>query len=151
RQGVRVLLEAREGWKVCGEADSGVEAVKLASEMQPDVAVLDLEMAGLDGLEATRQIKKDQPQIEVLIFTMHDAEYLIREVLAAGAYVFVLRGKGGNRPIKAMESVPQHQLFFAAKAAKPLQTAFLPPTGGPQKNSSFPRREREIVQLITDG
>src|SRR6185295_3810553 len=88
RKGLRTMLEARDGWHVCGEASTGREAVELASKLRPDITVLDLEMADLDGLEATRQIKKDQPGMEVLIFTIHDTEYLIREVLSAGARGF---------------------------------------------------------------
>src|SRR6185295_2603787 len=83
RKGLRTMLEAREGWQVCGEATTGREAVEMAAELRPDIAVIDLEMSELDGLEATREIRKANPEIEVLIFTMHDSEYLIREVLAA--------------------------------------------------------------------
>src|SRR5262245_5091518 len=72
RKGLRTMLEAREGWQVCGEASTGREAVELASQLHPDITVLDLEMTDLDGLEATRRIKKDQPGMEVLIFTIHD-------------------------------------------------------------------------------
>ena len=71
RKGLRGLLEVNSAWQVCGEATNGRDAVKLAMELKPDLAVLDLEMPELNGLEATRQIKKDLPDLEVLIF--HDA------------------------------------------------------------------------------
>src|SRR3954467_1128262 len=82
RRGVRSLLEAHPGWQVCGEATNGREAVSLAARLKPDIAVLDLEMPELNGLEATRQIKRKLPATEVLIYSIHETEQLIREVLA---------------------------------------------------------------------
>ena len=84
RAGVRTLVEA-QGWQVSAEATNGKEAVKLAGDVPTDVAVLDLEMGELDGVTVVRQITKNEPKVEVVIFTMHDNEYLIREVLSAGA------------------------------------------------------------------
>jgi CheY-like chemotaxis protein len=72
RKGLRTMLEKREGWSVCGEAATGREAVRLAAELRPDVAVIDLSMPDLDGLAATRQIRREAPDTEVLVFTMHD-------------------------------------------------------------------------------
>jgi DNA-binding NarL/FixJ family response regulator len=85
RSGLRTILEAHGEWQVCGEAKGGHEAVHLALELKPDIAVIDIAMPGLDGLEVTRQIKKELPLTEVLIFTMHETENLIRAVIAAGA------------------------------------------------------------------
>src|SRR5262245_56584257 len=101
RAGVRAMLETRKGWHVCAEASNGADAIKLAADTQPDIAVLDLELGGLDGLAVTREIKKQQPEIEVLIFTIHDDEYLVRDGLLAGARAFVLKSEGGQRLIKA--------------------------------------------------
>ncbi|PYS17622.1 MAG: DNA-binding response regulator [Acidobacteria bacterium] len=151
RKGVRTMLEGREGWQVCGEASTGTEAVRLAAQLQPDIAVLDLEMAELDGLQATRLIKKDQPQIEVLIFTMHDTEYLIREVLSAGARAFVLKSEGGRALIEAIESVSRHKPFFAARASETLLNSFLKSTAHSNEPSPLTDREREVVQLLSAG
>ena len=151
RKGVRTMLEGREGWQVCGEASTGTEAVRLAAQLQPDIAVLDLEMAELDGLQATRLIKKDQPQIEVLIFTMHDTEYLIREVLSAGARAFVLKSEGGRKLIEAIESVSRHKPFFAARASETLLNSFLKSTAHSNEPSPLTDREREVVQLLSAG
>src|SRR2546430_17220254 len=90
RTGLRTLLEAESGWKVCAEASNGREAVEKAKELKPDVAVLDISMPLLNGVEATRQIRKLSPKTEVLILTMHDSEVLIQEVLGAGARGYVL-------------------------------------------------------------
>ena len=85
RRGLKELLEEQVGWTVCGEAANGREAVDLAVQRRPDVAVLDFSMPELNGLEATRRIRQVAPLVEVLVFTMHESEELIREVLSAGA------------------------------------------------------------------
>ncbi len=151
RKGLRTMLEARDGWHVCGEASTGREAVELASKLRPDITVLDLEMADLDGLEAARQIKKDQPGMEVLIFTIHDTEHLIREVLSAGARGFVLKSEGGRKLIEAIESVLEHKPFFATRASETLLNSFLRSRMEPQQTSRLTAREREIVRLLADG
>ena len=91
RRGLREQLTHHEGWEIVGEAANGREAVKLAVALAPDVAVIDLSMPELNGLEATRQIRRELPRTEVLIFTMHETEHLIREVLSAGARGYVLK------------------------------------------------------------
>jgi DNA-binding NarL/FixJ family response regulator len=84
------LLEEQPGWVVCGEAADGRAAVELATEHQPDVAVIDISMPLLNGLEVTREIKKYSAKTEVLIFTMHDIDQLAREILQAGAKGYLL-------------------------------------------------------------
>ena len=84
RKGLRGTLEEHPGWQVCGEASDGREAVELTLALKPDIAVLDFAMPELNGIEATRQIKKVLPQVEVLIFTMHDTEEMILAAFEAG-------------------------------------------------------------------
>lgn len=91
RNGLRTVLEKQRGWKVCGEAVNGRQAVEMARKLRPDVIVLDVTMPELNGLEATRQICKAMPNAEVLILTMHDSEQLVSEVLAAGAHGYILK------------------------------------------------------------
>ena len=91
RQGLRKVLEERPGWTVCGEAITGREAVAKARELRPHVVVLDIGMPELNGLEATRQIRRALPNTEVLILTLHDSERLAREAMAAGARGFLLK------------------------------------------------------------
>ncbi len=151
RQGLRKMLEAHQGWEVCAEATNGREAVKLAVELKPEVAVLDLSMPEMNGLEATRQIKKEQPGTEVLIFTMHETEQLIRDVLAAGARGYVLKSDGGRQLVEAVEALSRHKPFFTARASEALLQNFLKSMSGTGKESVLTNREREIVQLLAEG
>jgi DNA-binding NarL/FixJ family response regulator len=151
RTGVCKILEAREGWQVCAEASNGVEAVRLAAEVHPDVAVLDLELGESDGLAAMRQMKEHQPEMEVVIFTMHDNEYLIREVLSAGARSFVLKSEGVQSLVKAIEHAIEHKPFFPAKATETLLNSFRSSAPNARDESPLTDREREVVQLLASG
>jgi DNA-binding NarL/FixJ family response regulator len=151
RQGIRTLLEERGGWEICGEATTGTEAVRLSAQMQPDVVVIDLEMDDLDGVTATRQIKLRHSEVEVLIFTMHNDEFLFRDAISAGARGFVLKSEGGHALVRALESVSSHQPFFAPGASETLLNSFLRvPTSSPNV-VSLTDREREIVRLLAGG
>ena len=154
RRGLRDQLSQHEGWLICGEASNGREAVKMALELTPDVVVLDLSMPELNGLEATRQIRRELPQTEVLIFTMHDTEHLIREVLAAGARGYVLKSDAGRHLTSAVEALSLHKPFFTAKVSQSLLDAFLQGNAGSDEKSVFRTltdREREIVQMLAEG
>jgi DNA-binding NarL/FixJ family response regulator len=152
RKGVCAILEAREGWHVCAEASNGIEAVSLAADRQPDVAIIDLEMRELDGLAVTRQIKKLNPHIEVVIFTMHDDDQLIRDVLSAGARTFVLKSEGVRMLVKAVEGAIEHKSFFPARASETLLNTVRSSHGDPvPPPSPLTEREREIVQLLAEG
>jgi DNA-binding NarL/FixJ family response regulator len=151
RKGVRAILETREGWTVCGEAATGIEAVELATALKPDVVVLDLEMRELDGMTATRQIKQVLPQTEVLIFTVHNDEYLLRDVLAAGATGYVLKSEGGMNLIRAIDSVTKHTPFFASRTSETLLNSFLKFHSNTDDRFPLTNREREIVRLLATG
>jgi DNA-binding NarL/FixJ family response regulator len=135
RRGLRDQLNSHESWEVCGEAADGREAVKLALKLKPDVVVLDLSMPELNGLEATRQIRRELPHTEVLIFTMHETEQLIREVLSAGARGYVLKSDAGRHLTSAVEALSHHKPFFTAGSVFRTLTD----------------REREIVQMLAEG
>jgi DNA-binding NarL/FixJ family response regulator len=154
RRGLRDQLSQHSGWEICGEACNGREAVKLASKLSPDVAVIDLSMPELNGLEATRQIRKVMPKTEVLIFTMHENEQLIREVLSAGARGYVLKSDAGRQVTSAVEALSHRKPFFTAKVSEALLDAFLKSNAKPDEGSVFRTltdREREIVQMLAEG
>ena len=154
RRGLREQLGAHDGWEICGEARDGREAVKLALKLAPDVAVIDLSMPELNGLEATRQIRREMPQTEVLIFTMHETEQLIREVLSAGARGYVLKTDIGRHLTNAVEALSHHKPFFTARVSEALLDAFLKSSAKADEGSVFRMltdREREIVQMLAEG
>lgn len=154
RVGLRDMLNAHEGWVVCGEASNGREAVRLAASLKPDVVVLDLYMPEMNGLEAARQIRHELPGTEVLIFTMHETEQIIREVLAAGARGYVLKSDAGRQLISAVEALSQHKPFFTAKVSEALLDAYLNSATKPDQGSVYSTltaREREIVQMLAEG
>ena len=92
RGGLRSLLRARRDFSVCGEADNGIDAVKLVIQSKPDIAIMNVNMPGINGIEATRQIRKASPETEILIFTAEDNEDIMRECLRAGAGGYLLHG-----------------------------------------------------------
>ena len=154
RRGLRDQLNNQPGWEVCGEAADGREAVKLALNLKPDVVVMDLSMPELNGLEATRQIRRDLPKTEVLIFTMHETEPLIREVLSAGARGYVLKSDAGRQVVSAVEALAHHKPFFTSKVSSALLDAFLKSVAKPDEGTVFSTlssREREIVQMLAEG
>jgi DNA-binding NarL/FixJ family response regulator len=155
RKGLRTVLENQPGWKVCGEATNGRQAVELTKQLGPDVIVLDVTMPELNGLEATRQILKAVPKAEVLILTMHESDKLVSEMLAAGAHGYILKADTSRLLISAVESLAQHQPFFTGKVSEVLLSGYLDP-GKIEKGAAGPAahltaREREIVQLLTEG
>jgi len=152
RRGLKELLETHPGWQVVGEASTGRQAVELAGKLHPDIAILDLTMPELNGLEATRQIKKALPKTEVLIFTMHENDNLIRDVLTAGALGYVLKSDAARHLVNAVESLTQHKPFFSAKVSEAVLDGYLK-AGRDESSAIEPLtpREREIVQLLAEG
>lgn len=151
RRGVRALLEARPGWRICGEAVEGREAVEKAHRLKPDVVILDIGMPVLNGLEAARQIRKDSPKCEVLILTMHESEQVVREVLTAGARGYVLKSDAGRDLVNAVETLSRHETFFTSSVADYVLQSFLDARGGEEDPSAVTPREREVIQLLAEG
>jgi DNA-binding NarL/FixJ family response regulator len=125
RLGLRHLLEREQGWEVCGEARDGREVVALAEQLKPDVAVLDITMSGLNGVEATRKIRAASPDSEVLVFTMDGSEEVMREVFAAGARGYLMKSDAARYIVAAVEALAKHQPFFSSQVAATLLGAFL--------------------------
>ena len=155
RDGLRARLEKHEGWSVCCESVNGREAVKNATELEPDVVILDVSMPELNGIEATRQIRKLCPKTQVLILTMQESEGLVREVLAAGARGFVLKTDTSRLLVAAVEALAQGKPFFTGKVAELVLGGFLDPdraahADDPERSRLSPR-EREIAQLLAEA
>src|SRR3974390_2345653 len=125
RSGLRHVIEAQPNWQVVAEAGDGKEAVQKALETKPDVAVIDYSLPPINGAEATRQIRSAEPRTEVLIFTMHEDETLIQELLKAGARGYLLKTDASRHLIGAIEALAAHQPFFTAKITEALLDSFL--------------------------
>ena len=155
RRGLKVLLEERLGWEICGEATTGRDAVELASQMQPDIAIVDLMMPDLNGLETTRQIRRISERTQVLIFTMHHNETIVHEVLEAGARGYLLKSDAERDIVAAVETLLRSQPYFSAQISETVLEGYL--RSGRQAidgNAVLPRltpREREIIQLLAEG
>ena len=152
RSGLRLLLEEHPGWQVCGEAATGRTAVAMAKALVPNIAIIDLTMPELNGLEAARQIKAAVAGVEVLIFTMHESEHLMCETLAAGARGYLLKSDAARNAVLAVEALAAHQPFFTSKVSGMLLEAYLcPKTGEEDGGDPLSPREREVVQLLAEG
>jgi len=156
RRGLRNLLESEQpDWQVCGEAGSGREAVEMTFRLRPDIAVLDLFMPDLDGLEATRRIRKRAPSVEVLIYTMHETDQLVRDVLSSGARGYLLKSESAAQLTLAIEALARHKPFFSPTVSETLLATFVSGSlmaGGEElARGRLTAREREIVQLLADG
>jgi DNA-binding NarL/FixJ family response regulator len=149
RSGLRKILEAQPNWEVVAEAGDGKDAIHKAVETRPDVAVLDYSLPLVNGIEATRQIRVRLPKTEVLIFTMHDNETLIQELLKAGARGYLLKSDAKRHLIGAIESLASHKPFFTAKVSEALLDSFLARPN--REGSTLTNRERGVVQLIAEG
>jgi DNA-binding NarL/FixJ family response regulator len=153
RHGVRAVLERQAGWVVCGEAGTGREAVAKAADLRPDVVVLDLSMPELNGLEATRQIRRLLPA-KILILTVHESDQLATEVLDAGAHGYVLKADAGRTLVAAIRALLTGGEFFtervhalvAHRAKRRRAIAF---SGSDPGRLTF--REREVLQLLAEA
>ncbi len=154
RRGLRTLIEAQPGWQVTAEAADGREAVEKAKTTKPDVTVLDIGMPALNGLEAARQMLKNDARAKILILTMHDSDPLIREVLDAGARGYVLKTDASRDLVTAINAVRSNKTFFTAKVAQIVLDGYLDKKPRKDPDSAQTRltpRQREIVQLLAEG
>jgi DNA-binding NarL/FixJ family response regulator len=150
RRGLRTLIEGVPGWEVVAEASDGNEAVTRAVETKPDVLIMDLSMPGLGGVDATIQIRKLLPQIEVLILTMHESDRLAGQALRAGARGYLLKGESEDKLIEALEALSRHQPYFSPSVSETLLQGYLHSEPTHDLKQLTPR-ERQIVKLVAEG
>jgi DNA-binding NarL/FixJ family response regulator len=155
RAGLRYLIEKQKDWSVCGEASSGRLAVELAEEFRPDIAILDMSMPELNGVEATRQILKKLPRTKILIYTMHETERIIVEALDAGASGIVLKSDAGENIVSAVETLVRGRRFFTPHVAETVVEAYFAKKAGgardPDDQVVLTAREHEVIQLLAEG
>jgi DNA-binding NarL/FixJ family response regulator len=154
RRGLRALLDAQPGWEVCAEATNGRDAVFSAEQLQPDIAIMDIRMPELNGLDATRQILTVSPRTEVLILTMHQADEVVAEVLKAGARGYVLKSDADQDLVAAIETLLEHKPFLNSDVAGIVLSDYLNRRALSVDLFSvrtITPREREIIQLLAEG
>jgi len=155
RRGIKALLQSHAGWEVVGEAHTGREAVTKAEELKPDVAILDISMPDLNGIEAARRIRKSAPNTEVLILSVHYSDQLIRDILEAGVRGYIVKSDSDRDLVIAVETLANHKPFFTPRATEVILSNF----NGVRSSNDLPEsvrdrltsREREIVQLLAEG
>ena len=148
RQGLRVLLE-REGFQVVGEAANGHDAVKLCEANHPEIAILDLSMPLLNGVDAAREIMKYNLRTKVVLLTMHTEDHLILESLRAGVTGYVLKTKAASELVQALRAVCRGEMFLTQSISRTIVQAFLQNT--PVPGNPISDRERQVLQLVAEG
>lgn len=148
RQGLRAILN-QEGFEVIGEATDGLEAVKGCEALGPDVAVLDISMPVLNGVDAARQIKKARPKTKIILLTMYTGDRFILQSLRAGVSGYVLKSKATAELVDAIDAVSRGEIYLSAGVSRTVVMAFLSKTELPSDHLSD--RERQVLQLIAEG
>jgi DNA-binding NarL/FixJ family response regulator len=154
RKGLRLLLESHPGFEVIADAADGREAVALAEKHQPDVAVLDIAMPILNGIEAARQMAVKVPQIAIVILSMHSDEGYVLRALKAGARAYLLKDSAEYDLIHAVEAVGEGKAFFSPAISKMMVEDYMRQLRERQLEDSYElltNREREVLQLLAEG
>jgi DNA-binding NarL/FixJ family response regulator len=154
REGVRKLIERHGGWEVCGEANSGRDGVKLAEELRPDIVVLDIGIDELNGVDATRQIKRRSPETEILLFTGNRNETLVKAGFDAGARSYILKTEITSHLVAALEALSVHKAYFTPDIAEIVFKRFVCEGTKPEDRGrigELSERELETVQLLVEG
>jgi DNA-binding NarL/FixJ family response regulator len=155
RRGARALLQTRKGWRVVGEATNGREAVEKAAKLKPDIAIVDVSMPDLDGIEAVRQIRLAVPNTKVLVLTMHESDQMVRRALDAGACGYLLKSDLADELPKAVKAIADGKRFLAPKVSEIVLGGFLKSEIPPGRTERLPDqltpREAEIARLLAKG
>lgn len=154
RRGLRSLLEMQPGWTVCGEAEDGRKAAKIAREQKPDVVIMDIHMPGMNGVDGTVAMAKACGTAQVIILSMYLSEQAVRDVLKAGARAYVLKTDAGQDLIEAVTTVRGGRIFFSKSVIKTAEISGAAMGGALAKKASrrgLTAREREVVQLLAEG
>jgi len=148
REGLRLLLE-REGYRVLGEAGDGREACRMAAELHPDVALLDVSMPVLNGIEAARTLRESCPHVQTIALTVHDDDAHVLAALEAGFRGYVLKAQAGKQLVAAIEQVRTGEVYLGPAPSRVLVDAYREGRRAPV--DPLTPREREVLQLVAEG
>jgi DNA-binding NarL/FixJ family response regulator len=156
RDGLRSLFKSDPEFVIVGEAADGNEAIKLVAKHQPDVAILDISMPNLNGIDATRMIKKNYPRTKVLILTIHEDEEFIREMILIGADGYVVKNAEKKEIFDGVKAVANNQTFFSPTASKVLLDGLIKRARNKEPETieienQLTKRETEILKMIAEG
>jgi DNA-binding NarL/FixJ family response regulator len=148
RHGLRALLE-KEGYHVAAEAVDGQDAVRQAPQVHPDIAILDIHMPLLNGMDAARELRKDLPWLKVILLTRHDEPQYVTEALRAGVKGYVLKSQAATELVQAIEQVSRGAIYLSPHISRAVVEAYLSKTA-PAADPLTPR-ERQVLQMVGEG
>jgi DNA-binding NarL/FixJ family response regulator len=151
REGLRALIEETEGFEVIGEARNGREAIRIAKQLQPDIVIMDVAMAEMNGIEATRQLVAQQSQAKVLALSMHSDSRYVRQMLEAGAMGYLLKDNAFEEIVIALQSLMAGRLYVSPQASGHILLNLAHGQIEPESASPLTAREKETLQLIAEG
>jgi DNA-binding NarL/FixJ family response regulator len=150
RRGVRQIVETKPYYQVVCEAGDGRSALEMAKEARPDIAIIDYSIPELNGLDLSHALKRQNPRTEILLYTMHDREEIVMDVLRAGVRGFVLKSDTEKHLLAALDALSIHRPYFSGAISETLLAQFLE-SKPHELASSLTHREREIVQQVAEG
>ena len=150
RRGVRQIVETKPYYQVVGETGDGRSALEMAKDVRPDIAIIDYSIPELNGLDLSHALKRQNPKIEILLYTMHDREEIVMDVLRAGVRGFVLKSDTEKHLLAALDALAIHRPYFSGAISETLLGQFLE-SKTTEMASSLTHREREIVQQVAEG
>ena len=151
REGLRRIIEESEDIEVIAEADDGRIAIQLAQEKQPDIAVVDISMPGLDGLEVVSQLKVYRPELPIIILTMHEEEQYVVRAIEAGAMGYVTKRSAPEQLVKAIRQVMDGSRYLTPEASEALALRIAKGTGGKSSLDSLSNRELQVLRRLAMG
>lgn len=152
RYGLKTMLRSEEGFEVAGEAATGEEAVERAAELKPDIVLMDIQMPGINGIEATERIVREDPEVGVVVVTMFEEDDSVFAAMRAGARGYVLKGADAEEVLTVLRAVANGEAHFGPEIARRLMGFFSAPQPAPAE--AFPEltaREREVLDLLARG